>query len=54
LHDWWKDKPSDINEENRRLEMTYAQTLSQSANWIATADDIGRAAAFCITDWCHG
>jgi hypothetical protein len=53
-HDWWKNKPSEINEENRQLERAYMQTFSQAANWISTADDLTRAAALCITDGCRG
>ena len=37
FHDWWKDKPAAINEENRQLEWAYVQTFTQAANWIATA-----------------
>jgi hypothetical protein len=54
FHDWWKDKPSQINDENRWLESAYVQTIGEPANWIATADDLSRASAFCITDGCRG
>jgi hypothetical protein len=53
-HDWWKNKPLEINEENRQLERAYMQTISQANNWIATAADLARAAALCITDGCRG
>ena len=53
-HDWWKDKPAAINEENRQLEQAYLRTFSQAANWIATVDDLSRASALCITDGCRG
>jgi hypothetical protein len=54
FHEWWKDKPSQLNDQNRQLEWAYVQTVTQAANWIATADDLARAAAFCITDACRG
>jgi hypothetical protein len=54
FHDWWKNKPSEINEENRQLERAYVQTFSQADGWIATGDDLARAAALCITDGCRG
>jgi hypothetical protein len=54
FHDWWKDKPAAIDEENRQLEMAYLKTFSQAANWISTGGDLARAAQFCVTDWCRG
>lgn len=54
FHDWWKSKPSEINQENLQLEQAYVQTVSHAANWIATGEDLARAAAFCITDRCRG
>jgi hypothetical protein len=54
FHDWWKNKPSEINEENRQLERAYVQTVSQADGWISTGEDLARAAAFCITDACRG
>jgi hypothetical protein len=51
-HDWWKDKPSAINQENIQLERAYMQALSQAGH--ATADDLTRARALCITDACRG
>jgi hypothetical protein len=54
FHDWWKDKPAEINDENRQLEWAYAQTFPQAANWILTGDDLARAATLCITDGCRG
>jgi len=53
FYDWWKNKPSEINEENRQLERAYVQTFSQAAGWIATGDDLSRAAALCITGDCR-
>jgi len=53
-HDWWKNKPSEINEDNRQLEMAYMRTIAQAQNWMATGDDFARAAALCITDGCRG
>jgi len=54
FHEWWKDKPGEINEENRRLEREYMDALSQGAHWIANGEDLARAAALCITDGCRG
>jgi hypothetical protein len=54
FHEWWKDKPAEINDENRQLEQAYMRTLSQARNWIATPDDLSRASAFCITGGCRG
>lgn len=48
-HDWWKNKPSEVNEENRRLEAAYVKTMSQAVNWVATGEDLERAASLCIT-----
>jgi len=53
-HEWWKNKPAEINEENRQLERAYMQALSQAHNWMATADDLARAEALCITEGCRG
>ena len=53
-HDWWKNQPTEINQENRQLERAYMQTLSQAHNWIATADALARAETLCITDGCRG
>jgi hypothetical protein len=53
-HDWWKNKPTELNEENRQLERAYMQAFSQAHDWIASADDLTRAAALCITDGCRG
>ena len=53
-HDWWKNKPTEINDENRQLEQAYEEAISNAANWIATADDLSYATVLCITDGCRG
>jgi hypothetical protein len=53
FHNWWKDKPSQLNEENRRLEWTFVQTIDGSSNWIPGDGDLAHAMALCITDACR-
>jgi hypothetical protein len=52
-HDWWKDKPAEINEENRRLERAFVGAFTQGAHWVSSGDDLSRAVALCITDDCR-
>ena len=53
-HDWWKDKPSELNEENRRFEQVYAQAIGRAKNWKSTGDELMKTADYCITDYCRG
>ena len=53
FHEWWKDKPAQMNDENRQLEWTYVQAINGASNWMASADDLSRAASLCISDSCR-
>ncbi len=53
-HDWWKDKPSELNEENRRFEQVYAQAIGRARNWKSTGDELTKTGDYCITDYCRG
>lgn len=52
-HDWWKTRPLEINQENRRLEGIYLRALSDANNWIASGEDFSRLRDLCLTAACR-
>ena len=51
-HDWWKDKPAEINEENRRFEQVLVEATAHAKNWRATDEEFTRAHDLCLTQNC--
>jgi hypothetical protein len=52
-HDWWKDRPAQMNEENRRFEMVFGEAIRQARNWTRSGDEAGRMRELCITNDCR-
>lgn len=38
-HNWWKDRPAELNEENRRFEQVYVEAAAHARNRVATDSD---------------
>jgi hypothetical protein len=53
-HDWWKDKPAELNEENRRFEQVFLDSFLHAKNWNITSVDPGKVRDLCITQDCRG
>ncbi len=53
-HEWWKDKPSELNEENRRFEQVFLDSIAHAKNWNITSVDLGKVRDLCITQDCRG
>ena len=52
-HEWWKDRPTELNEENRRFEQVFLQASARAQNWIATGEEMEKVREFCITSGCR-
>jgi len=53
-HGWWKDKPAEMNEENRRFEQVFLESFAHAKNWNISADDFAKVRDLCITKDCAG
>ncbi len=51
-HDWWKDKPAELNEENRRFEQVFLDSFAHAKNWNITSVDLEKLRGLCITQVC--
>jgi hypothetical protein len=52
-HDWWKDRPTEMNEENRQFERAFVEAITHSKNWIAGAGEGNRIRDLCVTQDCR-
>jgi hypothetical protein len=52
-HEWWKDRPAELNEENRRFEQVFLEATAHPANRIVTGQELGRIRDLCITEGCR-
>jgi hypothetical protein len=53
-HGWWKDKRAEMNEENRRFELVFLESIAHAKNWDITAGDLEKVRGLCITQDCSG
>jgi hypothetical protein len=53
-HGWWKDKRAEMNEENRRFEQVFLESIAHARNWDITAGDLEKVRALCVTPDCSG
>jgi hypothetical protein len=53
-HDWWKDRPAEMNKENRQFEQGLYRASAEAKNWVAGADQLEKIRDFCITAYCKG
>jgi hypothetical protein len=53
-HEWWKNRPSEMNEENRRFEQVFLESTTHARNWAATRSDLEKVRDLCITPDCIG
>ncbi|HWE51711.1 MAG TPA: hypothetical protein VG273_18095 [Bryobacteraceae bacterium] len=53
-HEWWKNRPAELNEENRRLEQVFFDAFAHAKNWNVTAADFAKIHDLCITQDCAG
>jgi hypothetical protein len=53
-HGWWKDKPAEMNEENRRFEQVFLESIAHAKNWNITPGDLEKIRDLCITQDCSG
>jgi len=52
-HDWWKDRPAELNDENRHLEQVFLEATAHPGKWVATGSDLERIRGLCITEGCR-
>jgi hypothetical protein len=52
-HNWWKDRPAELNEENRRFEQIQAEAAAHPRNRVATDSDLEKVRDLCITQECR-
>jgi hypothetical protein len=50
-HDWWKDRPAELNEENRRFEQIQAEAAAHARNRVDS--DLEKVRDLCITQECR-
>jgi hypothetical protein len=53
-HEWWKDRPSEMNEENRGFEQVFLEATTHPRNWVTTRSDLEKIRDLCITQGCIG
>ncbi|HVW85011.1 MAG TPA: hypothetical protein VHB50_10030, partial [Bryobacteraceae bacterium] len=51
-HEWWKDRPADLNEENRRFEQVFLEAAAHPGNWTVTNEDFERIRDLCVSQGC--
>lgn len=52
-HNWWKARPAELNEENRRFEQVYLEAIAHARNWKAAGGEIENVRDLCITQECR-
>ena len=52
-HEWWKDRPAELNEENRRFEQVFVEAIAHAINWTASAGEMQNMKDYCITQGCR-
>ncbi len=53
-HEWWKDRPKEMNDENRRFEEVFLEATAHARNWGTTAGDLEKIRDLCVTQGCIG
>jgi hypothetical protein len=51
-HEWWKDRPAELNDENRRFEQVFLEAFAKARNWDITTADLANLRDLCITQAC--
>jgi hypothetical protein len=51
-HEWWKDRPAELNDENRRFEQVFLEATAHAKNRIARGGDLEKIRDLCITQEC--
>jgi hypothetical protein len=51
-HNWWKDRPNEINAENLFFEQELVRALATGKNWKLEKADFGRLEKLCLTGEC--
>lgn len=51
-HAWWKDRRGEMNDENRRFEQVFLESIAHARNWDITPADFERIHDLCITQSC--
>ena len=56
-HEWWKDRQTELNEENRRFEQVFIDTIAHAKNWAPSALELERELEkmrdYCVTQPCR-
>ena len=52
-HTWWKDRPAEMNDENRYFERQLALSLARAGGWLSDRAFLDEIAAQCITPACR-
>jgi hypothetical protein len=53
-HEWWKDRPKEMNDENRSFEEVFLEATAHARNWSTTASDLEKIRDLCVTQGCIG
>jgi hypothetical protein len=53
-HGWWTDKRAELNEENRRFEQVFLESIAHAKNWNITPGDLEKIRDLCVTPDCSG
>jgi len=51
--DWWKNRPAEMNEENRYFERELARALATGKAWKLQKAEFSRLEALCLTEQCR-
>lgn len=52
-HEWWKERPAELNEENRQLERAFGDALAHAHNWTVSSADLETMRDLCVTPACR-
>jgi hypothetical protein len=53
-HEWWKDRPKEMNDENRRFEEVLLEATAHARKWSPTPGDLEKIRDLCVTQGCIG
>jgi len=53
-HGWWQDNRAQLNEDNRRFEQVFLESIAHGKNWNTTPGDLEKIRDLCITQDCSG
>ncbi len=52
-HEWWKDRPAELNDENRRFEQVFLEATAHARNRISVGGELEKIRELCITQECR-